>query len=290
MHAIGNYIAMGSNKKVLFVNCSDFTEEYSNLFRERSKPDAIEQFKNKYENIDVLIIDDIQFLEVVKKTQNEFFQTFNKLYNNNKQIILASDRSPNDFINIESRLVTRFVSGLSLEIQPPDIDLRINLIKQTIKVNNYIDFPEDVIELIASICVTDVRTLHGNINKVMAFAAMENDNITMELASNALADFNGKPAISRNKITQVQQIVASKYNITLEQIVGKQRIANIANARHIAMYICKEYLNENYAKIGNEFGGRDHSTAMHGIEKIKKQIKKNKQLNDEIQILINKIR
>ena len=285
MHAIGNYITKNSNAKVLYVTTEKFVNDFQKMYRlKKENPNGsyVDEFKNKYRNDDVLIIDDIQYFETSPGTQQEFFNTFNELHSNNKQIIISSDRSPNDFKKLEERLKTRFSWGLSVDILPPDFDLRMSIINSKIS-DVQVEFPEDVKEYIAGICTTDVRNLEGCITRVLSYAAIMNgSNIDLELAEEALNGFIGKPIISRNKINQVQQLVAQKYNISVEDLKGKKRKANISYPRQIAMYICRVKLDEPLARIGSEFGGKDHTTVMHSVNKITQEVKRDKHLEDEI--------
>ena len=293
MHAIGNYITKNSNNKVLYVTTEKFVNDFLKIYKDKKDNDnfnTIDEFKNKYRDVDVLIIDDIQYFEVAAKTQQEFFNTFNELHSKNKQIIISSDRSPNDLKKLEDRLRTRFAWGLSVDILPPDFDLRMNIINNKTSELN-INFPDDVKEYIASICTTDVRKLEGCITRVMSYAAIMNgSNIDLSLTQEALVGFIGKQTFSKNKIDQVQQLVSQKYNISVEDIKGKKRRANIVFPRQIAMYICSNNLGESFSKIGSEFGGKDHTTVMHSVNKIKSELKNNKYLSDEIESIINQIR
>lgn len=294
MHAIGNYIVTYKNKRVLYVTCERFVEDFIGITRKKNKNnfDNVEIFKKKYRDIDVLIIDDIQYLGNANQTQQEFFNTFNDLYGNNKQIIISSDRSPEDLKLLEERLLTRFNWGLTINIFPPDFDLRMNIIDNKITNNMLsINFPKDVREYIASNCTSDIRKLEGAITRVVAYATMMNGNdINLNLAIEALQDYFSKTIISKNKIDQVQQIVANHYNIKVEDLKSKKRVASISVPRQIAMYICRTILEEPLTKIGIEFGGKDHTTVMHSVDKIKKQIKNDQIFEAEVNKLINQIK
>ena len=295
MHSIGNYIAKNSNKKVLYITCDNFVSDFVEICRKNSQgnnSEAIQQFKNKYRDIDVLMIDDIHNLVGATSAQQEFFNTFNELYNNEKQIIISSDRSPDDIKKLEERLKTRFNWGLQVDILPPDFKLRMSILNKKIE-NNELNgtVPEDVKEYIASNCVGDVRKLEGAVTRVFAYATMMNgSDITMELAIDALKDYFVKTIVAKNKMDQVIQIVGEHYNLTSEQLLSKKRSNDIALPRQIAMYICRTYLNENLTKIGIEFGGKNHTTVMHAVDKIKNEIIKDEKLNLEIQKMINQIR
>ena len=295
MHSIGNYIIKNSNKKVLYITCDNFVSDFVDICRKNSGSnnlDAFKQFKNKYRDIDVLIIDDIHNLVGATSAQQEFFNTFNELYNNDKQIIISSDRSPDDIKKLEERLKTRFNWGLQVNILPPDFKLRMSILNKKIENNELINVvPEDVKEYIASNCIGDVRKLEGAITRVFAYATMMNgSDINLDLAVEALKDYFVKTVVSKNKMDQVLQIVCDHYNLTPEQLLSKKRNNEIAIPRQIAMYICRVYLDENLTKIGIQFGGKNHTTVMHAVDKIKKELLKNDNLNNEIQKIINEIR
>jgi len=294
MHAIGNYIVQNKNERVLYVTCEKFVEDFIGITRKKNQNnfDNVEIFKKKYRDIDVLIIDDIQYLGNAYQTQQEFFNTFNDLYGNNKQIIISSDRSPEDLKLLEERLLTRFNWGLTINIFPPDFELRMNIIDKKIEANMLNNsFPKDVKEYIASNCTSDIRKLEGAITRVVAYATMmSGSDITLNLAIEALQDYFSKTIISKNKIDQVQQLVANHYNIKVEDLKSKKRVSTIAFPRQIAMYICRVILEEPLTKIGIEFGGKDHTTVMHSVDKIKKQIKNDKKIELEINKLINEIK
>lgn len=295
MHAIGNYIHKNSSKTVLYVTSEKFVSDFIGI-NKRNKDgnnfDNVEIFKNKYRNVDVLIIDDIQYLGNANQTQQEFFNTFNDLYGNNKQIIISSDRSPDDLKLLEDRLRTRFNWGLTINILQPDFKLRMNIIDKKIEGQMLIkSFPLDVKEYIASNCTTDIRKLEGAITRVVAYATMMNgSDITLDLTIEALKDYFVKSIISKNKIDQVQQLVANNYNITVEELKSKRRVASIAVPRQIAMYICRVHLEESLPKIGIEFGGKDHTTVMHSVDKIKKQLKTDNSLEVEINKIISQLK
>ncbi|MBR3523245.1 MAG: chromosomal replication initiator protein DnaA [Bacilli bacterium] len=295
MHAIGNYIVENSNKKVLYTPCDKFVNEFVEMSRKNKNNndfEVVKEFKNKYRNIDVLIIDDIHNLVGSNYAQQEFFNTFNELKNNNKQIIMSSDRSPDDIKKLEERLKTRFNGGLTTNIQPPEFELRMNIINKKLESQNLVNkFSDDVKEFIASNSVGDIRKIEGAITRVYAYAAIMNgEKINLDLAKEALKDFFVKSIVSKNKIDQVIQLVADHYSISPDDLKSKKKTNNIAIPRQIAMYICRTYLEENLMKIGMEFGGKNHTTVMHAVEKIKKEINNNDALNVEIQKIINNIR
>lgn len=295
MQAIGNYIVKNSAKRVLYITCDNFVSDFVDICRKNNNSNNLEvtkQFKNKYRDVDVLIIDDIHNLVGAVSAQQEFFNTFNELYNNEKQIIISSDRSPDDIKKLEERLKTRFNWGLTVNIEPPDFELRMNIINK--KIENHelsANFPEDVKEYIASNCVGDIRKLEGALTRVFAYATIMNGSeININLAAEALKDYFVKTIVAKNNIEQVMHIVSSNYNVSIDDLKSKRRISKITLPRQIAMYICRTYLNENLVKIGNEFGGRNHTTVMHGVDKIKKEVEKSEDLNNEIQKMVNQIK
>lgn len=294
MHAIGNYAAKNSKSRVLYVTSEKFVDDFIGINKRNQDGtnfDSVELFKKKYRDIDILIIDDIQYLGNGVKTQQEFFNTFNELYDKNKQIIISSDRSPDDLKILEDRLRTRFNWGITINIEPPEFELRLHIIENKLKgqmLNT--PFPRDVQEFIASNCTSDVRKLEGAITRVIAYAAMMNgSDITLDLANEALKGYFVKTIVSKNKVEQVQQLVANHYNITVEDLKSKRRMASIAFPRQVAMYICRTNLQESFPKIGIEFGGKDHTTVMHSVDKITKQMKKQPELKIEIDKIVEKI-
>ena len=295
MHAIGNYIIQNSNKKVLYVTSEQFVNDFIELYRRNKNENnfnEVEKFKKKYRDIDVLMIDDIQYLEIANKTQQEFFNTFNELHTNNKQIIISSDRSPDDLKQLEDRLRTRFTWGLMVDIMPPDFELRLSIINKKIEGHGLnSNFPQEVKEYIASNCIGDIRKLEGAITRVVAYAAMmSGSDINLNLASEALKDYFGSCFNTKNNIEQVQYLVANSYNITIDDLKGKRRVTSIAVPRQIAMYICRTVYNEPLAKIGLLFGGKDHTTVIHSVEKIKKELKTNINLDKEINKIIKDLK
>lgn len=283
MQAIGNYIIKNSNRKVLYVTSDQFIQDFVGTNKKDEKGtnfNYVDFFKNKYRNIDVLIIDDIQFLGGATQTQQEFFHTFNSLYNDSKQIIISSDRSPDDLKLLEDRLRTRFCWGLTVNIFPPDFELRKEILKKKIIAANFEkEIPDDVVEYIASNIGTDVRQLEGAITRLIAYSTMMGgDDITLDLAIEALPDWISKGLGEKNDIQRIQKIVSEYFQISVEDIRSKKRSSNISFPRQIAMYLCRTMTNESFPKIGTEFGGKDHTTVMHSVEKIEKEIKVNKDL------------
>ena len=295
MHAIGNYNIENSNKKVLYVTSEQFISDFLNLNKKDETGtnfNYIDSFKNKYRMVDVLIIDDIQFLGGATQTQQEFFNTFNNLYDDNKQIIISSDRSPDDLKKLEDRLRTRFNWGLSVNIYPPEYEMRVEILQKKIIGQNMAGMiSDDVISYIANNCDSDVRQLEGALTRVIAYATMFNANsINLNLAIDALKDYLSKSSFVKNNIQKIQQVVAEYYNITVEDLKSKKRKAEIAFPRQIAIYLCRTLTDESFPKIGIQFGGRDHSTVMHSVDKIENEIKTNSQFKSIIESLKSKIK
>ena len=289
MHAIGNYIAKHSNKKVLYVTSETFVSEFVEITKKqgnKSNFEYIDFFKQKYRNIDVLIIDDIQFLAGATESQKEFFHTFNNLYGENKQIIISSDRSPNDLKVFEDRLRTRFSWGLPVNIYPPDFELKMAILKKRIVGEQVTkEIPEQVIEYMASNIGTDIRQLEGSVNRLMAYSTMMCAEIDLNLAIEALKDYVNAGYSEKNDVSRIQKIVADYFKVSIEDLKSKKRNADIAFPRQIAMYLCRKLTEESFPKIGIEFGGKDHSTVMHSCEKIELEIKTNKQFAETIEKL-----
>ena len=285
MQAIGNYVEENSNKKVLYVSSQQFIDDFIKI---RNNNEYAEYFKNKYRSIDVLIIDDIQFLATAPKTQEEFFHTFNILHHDKKQIIISSDRSPNDLKALEDRLKTRFCWGLTVDIFPPDFELRKNILRKKIQASNLLpEIDDEVIEYIAANMASDVRSLEGAINRLMAESLiMGYDKITLPIAVEALKTMINKGTSEQANILRVQKAVADYFQISVDDLKSKKRSASIAFPRQIAMYLSRSILNESFEKIGLEFGGKDHTTVMHSCEKIKQE----EESNSEIKNAINKIK
>lgn len=291
MHAIGNYIKNNSDKTVLYVTSETFISDFTRLYKkDEERVELEEHFKDKYRNVDVLLIDDIQFLGGATKTQDEFFNTFNFLHEGKKQIIISSDRSPDDLKLLEDRLKTRFTWGLTVNITPPDYELRLKIIKNKItghEVSRLIR-PE-VLEYIANNCESDVRHLEGAINRLYAVTAMYSPKeINLEFAQDALRDYIGNSLYITNNIAKIQKAVAEYFDLTVDNLKSKKRTANIKNARQIAMYICKMTTEETIERIGLEFN-RDHATVIHACNRIDEEYKNSDNLRNQIKEIKNKI-
>ena len=295
MHAIGNYIVTHSDKRVLYITAEQFSNDYRAIINTKNKSENnityLEAFRKKYRNVDVLMIDDIQFLENMPKSQMEFTNTFNTLYENEKQIIIASDTSINDYKYLEDRLKTRFSMGLTESINPPEIDLKKNIIRSEIKINNYdLDIDEDVIDYIANNCGTNIRNLKGAVIRIVAYKATFNiEKVTLDIAQEVLQEFGPKIIYRTNSVAKIIDVVAKYYNLESSMLKGKMKKKNVTDARAIAMYLSRLMTDESLQRIGLEFGGRDHSTVIYSYEKISNELKTNNSLQHEIKILKDKI-
>lgn len=285
MHAIGHYILQNNPRaKVVYVSSEKFTNELINSI----KDDKNEEFRTKYRNIDVLLIDDVQFIGGKERTQEEFFHTFNALHENNKQIILSSDRPPKEIPTLEDRLRSRFEWGLIADIQPPDFETRIAILKKKADVEN-LDIPNEVMVYIATKIKSNIRELEGALIRIVAFSSLTNKQISVDLASEALKDIISNKHSKQITIELIQDIVANTYNLRIEDFKSARRTRNIAYPRQIAMYLCRKLTDMSLPKIGEEFGGRDHTTVIHAYEKISGEIKKDEALKNIVSDITKKI-
>jgi chromosomal replication initiator protein len=271
MHAIGHYIlSQNPSSKVMYVSSEKFTNELINAI----KDDRNEEFRSKYRKIDVLLIDDIQFIGGKERTQEEFFHTFNALYEASKQIIISSDRTPKEITTLEDRLRSRFEWGLTADIQSPDLETRIAILKKKAQQENlYIS--NEVLAFIADKVVSNIRELEGALNRVIAYSSLTETDISIELSTEALKEII---SASNNKIinsTHIIEAVSRYFDLRPDEFKSKKRNRNISFPRQIAMYLCRDLTDLSLPKIGNEFGGRDHTTVIHGIEKITEEVQTN---------------
>lgn len=280
MHAIGHYIMeQDPSSKVVYLSSEKFTNEFINSIMNNKAGD----FRNQYRNVDVLLIDDIQFIAGKEQTQEEFFHTFNTLHEESKQIIISSDRPPKEIPTLEDRLRSRFEWGLITDIAPPDLETRIAILRKKAKADGLLDISDDVMLYIANQIDTNIRELEGALIRVVAYSSLVNMDITTDLAAEALKDIipNSRPRTV--SILDIQKTVGEHYNIRLEDFTAKKRTRAIAFPRQIAMYLSRELTDSSLPKIGSEFGGRDHSTVIHAHEKISKQLKEDQNLQQDIQ-------
>ena len=296
MHAIGNYIVNNSDLKVLYISAERFINDYKAMLNYKNKNgnniSYLDAFRNKYRNVDVLMIDDIQFLNNAPKSQIEFTNTFNTLYDNEKQIIIASDTSVKDLNNLADRLKTRFMGGLTESIMPPDIELKKEIIINKIKLNDYsIDVNDEIIDYIANNCGTDVRNLEGTIIRLVAYTATFNiSKITLDIAKEALQEFTTNTTMYRvTNVPKIIEIVAKYYNLDSSMLKGKMRRKDVVNARSVAMYLSRIKTYETVERIGLEFGAKNHSTVIYSSNKIADEMKINSILENDIKVLSEKI-
>lgn len=286
MHAIGHYILEHSpSSKVVYISSEKFTNEFINAIRDN----RAENFRNKYRNIDILLIDDIQFIAGKESTQEEFFHTFNALHEERKQIIISSDRPPKEIPTLEERLRSRFEWGLITDIQPPDLETRIAILRKKAKAEN-LDIPNEAMVYIANQIDTNIRELEGALIRVVAYSSLINQDITTHLAAEALKDIIPSSRPKMITIQDIQQKVGEYFNLKMEDFKARKRTKAIAFPRQIAMYLSRELTDFSLPKIGEAFGGRDHTTVIHAHEKISKQIKNDQELNKVINNITEKIK
>ena len=286
MNAIGNQIlATHPDMKILYISSETFTNELI----ESVEHNRLEAFREKYRSIDVLLIDDIQFLRNKESTQEEFFHTFNTLEKANKQIIISSDRPPAELDTLEERMISRFNSGLTADIQHPDLETRMAILQNKAHTDGVL-FPRDAILLIASSVTSNIRELEGAYNRVCAYSNLNQEPITLELCRRALKELNLIETPKFITVETIQQVVADHFRLHLSELSEKKRTKRVAVPRQIAIYLTKEMAGLSLKKIGECFGGRDHSTVIHAIEKIQREREKDPELNKEIEALILELR
>lgn len=285
MHAIGHYILNNNPKsQVVYVSSEKFTNELINSI----KDDKNVEFRNKYRNIDILLVDDIQFIAGKERTQEEFFHTFNALYEANKQIIISSDRPPKEIPTLEDRLRSRFEWGLIADIQAPDFETRMAILKKKADVEK-LNIPNEVMVYIATKIKSNIRELEGALIRIVAFSSLTNKEISVDLASEALKDIISSKQTRQVTIDIIQEVVANYYNLKIEELKSARRTRNIAFPRQIAMYLSRKLTDMSLPKIGEEFGGRDHTTVIHAYEKISNNLKKDESLQNAIKELNKRI-
>ncbi|MCR1899244.1 chromosomal replication initiator protein DnaA [Irregularibacter muris] len=285
MHAIAHFILNQNPKsKVMYVSSEKFTNELINSIRD----DKNVEFRNRYRNIDVLLVDDIQFIAGKESTQEEFFHTFNALHDANKQIIISSDRPPKEIPTLEDRLRSRFEWGLITDIQPPDLETRIAILRKKANVEN-LDIPNEVMHFIAKKIQSNIRELEGALIRIVAYSSLTNQDITVELANEALKDIISSIAPKKITVPLIKEVIAEHFNIRMEDFNSKKRTKAIAFPRQIAMYITRELTDLSLPKVGEEFGGRDHSTVIHACDKISNDVKKDINLKNTIDKFIKQI-
>lgn len=285
MHAIGHEILKRNPEmSVLYISSEKFTNELINSIRNNTT----EEFRQKYRKIDVLLVDDMQFLYKKVGTQEEFFHTFNALYDAKKQIILSSDRPPREIETLEERLRSRFEWGLQTDIQAPDLETRVAILKKKAVLEN-ISVPNDALFYIASRIDSNIRELEGALTRVVAYSSINNQPITTELVSEAMNAIYPKERTQAITIELIQEIVAAYYSLDVKELSAKKRTRELAFPRQIAMYLCRKLTDYSLPQIGNEFGGRDHTTVLHACEKIDKDRQEDTKLDSAIKELMQRI-
>lgn len=286
MHAIGHYIlSQNPDSKVVYVSSEKFTNELINSIREYRN----EEFRNKYRNIDVLLVDDIQFIAGKEGTQEEFFHTFNALHEANKQIIISSDRPPKEIPTLEDRLRSRFEWGLITDIQPPDLETRIAILRKKATMEN-ITVSDNVMLYIASKIQSNIRELEGALIRVVAYSSLTNSDITEELAEEALKDILSNNKTIEITVDLIKEVISKSFKIKLDDFNSKKRTRAIAYPRQVAMYLTRELTDLSLPKIGDEFGGRDHTTVIHACDKIGTELEDNIELKRKIDEIIKDLR
>ncbi|MBO0441684.1 chromosomal replication initiator protein DnaA [Enterococcus sp. DIV0212c] len=278
MHAIGHQMLQNRpDAKVKYVSSETFTNEFINSIQTKNS----EQFRKEYRNVDLLLVDDIQFLAEKEATLEEFFHTFNDLYNENKQIVLTSDRPPNDIPKLPERLVSRFAWGLSVDITPPDLETRIAILRKKADAER-LEIPDDTLSYIAGQIDSNIRELEGALVRVQAYATINGEDITTSLAADALKSLKSVGTQNHLSILQIQEEVAKYYHIQLKDLKGKKRVKSIVVPRQISMYLSREMTDNSLPKIGAEFGGKDHTTVIHAHEKIQQLMEKDPAIQKEV--------
>lgn len=283
MHAIGHQLLQNNPlAKIKYVSSENFTNDFISSIQNNK----MDEFRKEYRSVDLLLVDDIQFLENKVETQNEFFYTFEELYKNNKQIVLTSDRLPSEIPTLPERLVSRFAWGLSVDITPPDLETRIAILRKKAEAER-LEIPDDTLSYIAGQIDSNIRELEGALVRVQAFATMNNADITTSLAAESLKALKSNGGAAQLSILQIQEEVAKYYHISLKDLKGKKRVKSIVVPRQIAMYLSRELTDNSLPKIGADFGGKDHTTVIHAHEKIQQLLEKDATIQNEVSEIKN---
>jgi len=286
LHSIGAYAKeLYGNVRVRYVSSEEFTNDFINSIRD----DKATAFQRRYRDLDILLVDDIQFLENKERTQEEFFHTFNTLYNANKQIVISSDRPPKQLTTLEDRLRSRFEWGLITDIQPPELETRIAILRKK-AAQDKLNAPDDVLEFIASKISTNIRELEGALIRVTAFASLNRQVVDMGLAEIVLKDLIPNEVNSEITAPTIMAQTAAYYRLTIDDLCGTSRSRALVNARQIAMYLCRELTELSLPKIGQTFGGRDHTTVMHADRKIRELMAERRSIYNQVNELTTRIK
>lgn len=285
LHSIAHYaLSKSPDYRIIYVTSEEFTNELVHSIQHKQ----IERFKNKYRNIDMLLIDDIQFIVNKESTQEEFFHTFTSLYESKKQIVISSDKPPKDMEILDERFRSRFEWGLIVDITLPDYETRMAILHKKEDMDGY-NVSEDVIKYIANNIKSNIRELEGAFNKVVAYAKLEKKEVTLELAEQALKDIVAPNENKQITADYIISMVAEHFNVSTADLCGNKRSSKIVMPRQVAMYLCREILAIPLKNVGQYLGNRDHTTVMHGVEKIEKELQTNEQLQNTIDTLKKKI-
>lgn len=283
MHAIAHQMLLNNpNAKVKYVSSETFANDFINSIQNRTS----ENFRQEYRNVDLLLVDDIQFFAEKEGTQEEFFHTFNSLYNDGKQIVLTSDRLPNEIPKLQERLISRFAWGLSVDITPPDLETRIAILRKKADAER-LEIPDDTLSYIAGQIDSNIRELEGALVRVQAFATMHSQDITTSLAADSLKTLKPVGQANQLAILTIQEEVCNYYHIQLKDLKGKKRVKSIVVPRQIAMYLSREMTDNSLPKIGAEFGGKDHTTVIHSHEKIQQLLEHDPTIQKEVSEIKN---
>jgi chromosomal replication initiator protein len=288
LHAVAQYVSEHSSSlSVRYVTSEAFVNDFINSLRDKSR---IEGFKQRYRTYDVLLIDDVQFFEGKERFQEEFFHTFNSLYEAGSQIVLSSDRPPRDIATLEERLRSRFEWGLITDIQPPDLETRIAILRRKVKVDGINIHDEQVLTFIAGRVSTNIRELEGALTRVVAFSSLTGRPMTVELAQDVLRDVFPQGEAAEVSIKRIQDLVAERFALTLDELCGDKRSQSIVYPRQVAMYLSRELTDSSLPKIGKEFGGRDHTTVIHATSKIARLIREDRSVYNLVQELTARVK
>ncbi|MDR2759928.1 MAG: chromosomal replication initiator protein DnaA [Spirochaetaceae bacterium] len=285
MQAIGNYLSTNSDSKIIYITAESFTNEFIQALQENKMP----AFKNKYRYTDILLIDDVHFLQNKLGTQEELFHTFNSLYNAKKQMVLTCDRPISELKNLNDRLRTRFEMGLNVDLQPPNYETRCAILKKKIEANN-ISIPDEVIALVSKNVSSNIRDLEAALIKLIAYSELVGKPITLEIAQQQLKDVFASFRQSNMSIDTILRIVAEQHNLTINDLKGRKRTQNIVIPRQVSMYIARQITEYSTTEIGQSIGGRDHTTVMHSCNMIEERIRSDPHMDPKIQNLIRQIK
>jgi len=286
LHSIGHYTKrLYPNFKVIYRSSEQFLNDFINSLTSSSIP----TFQRRYRSIDMLLIDDIQFLANKERTVEEFFHTFNDLHNNNKQIILSSDCPPKEISGLQERLISRFEWGLITDVQPPELETRIAILRKKSALDKKA-VPDEVINYIASRFDSNIRELEGALIRVIAYSSLSNELITLEMAKEVLRDILPEDENRDITIDHIMRVTADYFNISVKQLASPNRSRQLVTARQVCMYLCRELTDKSLPTISNAFGGRHHSTTIHSVEKIKKLMEEKRDIYNAVQKLTNKIK